>query len=251
MGGVSSSVAEHRRRGPRRGPRCEKKIPRIQEPQCSLALVIRGSSSRSAPTARRRCGALRLLCFGSMSSPFPFSPCACVAAAEQTAHSTRRSARAPPPPAWRHVFPHAGPAMRHESMTQRSPSIRARARARGPQRLCSLNPDTCAAVPSPWRSRRGDPTRTVRAARVRRADATGATRLSRSRPRGTTPVVTYRHSAITSLRATATIPIRRARFPFPKCALIPLRQRALRLPPHPIPRELNTDRLAAAHCPRD
>jgi len=36
-------------------------------------------------------------------------------------------------------------------------------------------------------------------------------------PCGTTPVVTYRHSAITNLRATATMPIRRARFPLAKC----------------------------------
>ena len=62
-------------------------------------------------------------------------------------------------------------------------------------------------------------------------------------PSGTTPSVTYRQSAMTSLRATATIPIRRARLPLPKIRLIPLRERALRLPPHPIPRELNADRL--------
>ena len=37
-------------------------------------------------------------------------------------------------------------------------------------------------------------------------------------PAGTTPAVTYRQSAITSLRATATIPIRRARVPVPKFA---------------------------------
>jgi len=40
------------------------------------------------------------------------------------------------------------------SMTQFSPSIRARTQARGPLRLCSLDPDTGAAVPSPFRSPR-------------------------------------------------------------------------------------------------
>jgi len=69
--------------------------------------------------------------------------------------------------------PHAGPAMRHESMTQRSPSIRARARTRGSQRLCSLNPDTSAAVPPPWRSWTRPCTNRTRSAReTRRRDAT-------------------------------------------------------------------------------
>ena len=130
-------------------------------------------------------------------------------------------------------------------MTQRSPSIRARTHARGPQRLCSLDPDTSAAVPSLWRSRDGDPTHTVRAARVRRRRSTPRRlrgfhhRARRHHARSST----YRQSAITSLRATATIPIRRARLPVPKARAKPLRQRAVRLPAHPIPRQLNTDRL--------
>jgi hypothetical protein len=113
------------------------------------------------------------------------------------------------------VGPHAGPAMSHGFVTQRSSSIRARGDCRGPQRLCSLSPDTSAATPSPWRSRAAtlhDPC----AARVSGAGATYA--AVTIAPAGTTPVVTYRHSAITSLRATATIPIRRPRFPVPKRA---------------------------------
>jgi hypothetical protein len=102
-------------------------------------------------------------------------------------------------------------------MTQCSTSIRARTHARGPQRLCSLDPEhvgggTLFVAVGRWH----DPSRTVRAARVRRADPTYAT--FRIAPAGTTPVVTYRQSAITSLRATATIPMRRARFPFPNRA---------------------------------
>src|SRR6185369_3087149 len=37
-------------------------------------------------------------------------------------------------------------------------------------------------------------------------------------PAGTTPVVTYRHSTMSSLRANATIPIFRVRFPWPNRA---------------------------------
>ncbi len=59
-------------------------------------------------------------------------------------------------------------------------------------------------------------------------------------PSGTTPVVTYRHSAITSLRATATIPIRRARLPVPKCSRYH-RVRARAVASAPNSRELNTD----------
>ena len=80
------------------------------------------------------------------------------------------------------VRPHAGPGVSRGFVTQRSPSIRARATSRGPQRLCSLDPDTSAAVPSLWRSRERDPdtdrTRSARETRRRRAP----TRLSGSRP---------------------------------------------------------------------
>src|SRR3981189_3211386 len=44
-----------------------------------------------------------------------------------------------------------------ESVTQRSPSIRAHTGLRGPQRLCSLNPDHGAAAPPSWRSRETTP----------------------------------------------------------------------------------------------
>ena len=86
-------------------------------------------------------------------------------------------------------------------------------------------------------------TNRTRSARETRRPSRAPTRLSGSRPPARRPVVTYRHSAITSLRATATIPIRRARLPCPKVRLIPLREGALRLPAHPIPGELNADRL--------
>ena len=128
-------------------------------------------------------------------------------------------------------------------MTQPSPSIRARAHARGSQRLCSLDPEHgCGGTLFVAVAVGRDPSRTVRAARVttRRRQRYATFTIA---PVGTIPCVTYRHSAITSLRATATIPIRRARLPVPKLRLVPLRQRALRLPPHPIPRQLNADRL--------
>src|SRR5436190_5119977 len=98
-------------------------------------------------------------------------------------------------------------------------SERAR-RIGGPQRLYSLDPDTEAAVPSSWRlrvatrresysPRAGPPVGLVA---TERCYAAGF----RTAPVGTTPVVAYRHSAISSLRASATIPIRRARLPMPK-----------------------------------
>jgi hypothetical protein len=66
---------------------------------------------------------------------------------------------------------------------------------------------------------RRNPTNTGRAARVPRGDSRDrADATLRIAPSGTTPVVTYRQRVITNLRATATMPIRRARFPFAKCA---------------------------------
>ena len=85
---------------------------------------------------------------------------------------------------------------------------------RGPLRRCSLEPDTWAVVPFRFGQPRADPQRTVRTARVRRA-APARYATFRIAPVGTTPVVAYRHNAITNLRASATIPIRRARFPTP------------------------------------
>ena len=57
--------------------------------------------------------------------------------------------------------------------------------------------------------------RTRRARETRRREPYATVLIA---PVGTTPCVIYRHSAITSLRATATMPIRRARFPFPNRA---------------------------------
>ena len=57
--------------------------------------------------------------------------------------------------------------------------------------------------------------RTRRARETRRREPYATFTIA---PVGTTPCVIYRQSAITNLRATATIPIRRARLPFPKFA---------------------------------
>ena len=85
---------------------------------------------------------------------------------------------------------------------------------RGPLRRCSLESDTWAVVPSPFRSAEGRPATNLYAPRAcdvqRERYAT-----FRIAPVGTTPVVAYRHNAITNLRASATIPIRRARLPTP------------------------------------
>lgn len=91
----------------------------------------------------------------------------------------RTQARASPCASTR---PHAGPGVSHESRTQRSPSIRARTHRCGPQRLCSLNPDTIAAVPSLCRSPRDPPTARTYSARVTR-QCPGAISRRRSSPR--------------------------------------------------------------------
>ena len=90
-------------------------------------------------------------------------------------------------------------------------------RAGAAPRDCAVSiPNTCAAVPSLWRSAvRHDPSRPVRAARVSRVRHEPYATFMIA-PVGTMPCVTYRQSAITSLRATATMPTRRARFPLPK-----------------------------------
>jgi hypothetical protein len=94
-------------------------------------------------------------------------------------------------------------------------SIRARARARGSQRLCGLDPEhVCRGTLYVAVGRSARPvTNRTRSAREKRRRAYATFTIA---PVGTTPVVRYRQSAITSLRATATMPIRRARFPLPK-----------------------------------
>ncbi len=152
-----------------------------------------------------------------------------VSAAEQTAHSMsgprRRPSRSDRSPSVRPLAAHAGPVLRHESRTQRSPSIRARAPWRGSQRLCSLTPDTGAAVPPLWRSRWRDPAQTVPAARVRRTavvlgrfqDRAGRHDTPRHiPPQGDHQLARHRHNA-NPPRA----------FALPKVRLIPLRQRAV------------------------
>jgi len=98
-------------------------------------------------------------------------------------------------------------------VTQRSSSIRTRA-ARAAPRDCAVSIQTRVRQHLLGGGRVERPN-TVPCCRAReRVDRAYATFTIA--PAGTTPVVTYRHSAITSLRATATIPIRRARLPFPK-----------------------------------
>ena len=58
-----------------------------------------------------------------------------------------------------------------------------------------------------------------------------------SAPSGMTPFVTYRHKAIISRRANATMPMRRVTAP--KAPVIPLAQGARRLKPQPRPRDLD------------
>ena len=89
---------------------------------------------------------------------------------------------------------------------------------RGPQRLCSLDPEhlcggTLFVAVGRWA--RPFTSRTRRARETPRREPYAPFTIA---PVGTTPCVTYRQSAITSLRATATIPIRRARLPFPNFA---------------------------------
>lgn len=86
----------------------------------------------------------------------------------------------------------------------------ARGFARPPETVQSRPGHGCCGTVSVAVARR-DPTqlRTRSARETRRGDY--ATCIIA--PVGTTPVVAYRQSAITNLRATATIPMRRARFP--------------------------------------
>src|SRR5439155_15172406 len=136
--------------------------------------------------------------------------------------------------------PHAGPGM-SESMTQRSPSIRARTPSAAP-RDCAVSVRTrerryLLRGGRPWH----DPSRPVRAARVRYADASlrglddrpGRDDADRDiPPQGDHQFAGQRHD-----------PDAPGAFPLAEIRLIPLGQRALRLPAHPIPGELNTDGL--------
>jgi len=115
--------------------------------------------------------------------------------------------------------PHAGLDMRHGCVTQRSPSIRARADCAAPGDCAVSNPDTGLPLLS---GRVARPSSLPCAARVRASIRSGGYATFRIAPAGTTPIVTYRHSAITSLRATATIPIGRALAGL-KARAIPLR----------------------------
>src|SRR5882672_9184991 len=128
-------------------------------------------------------------------------------------------------------------------VTQRSPSIRARTGSRGPQRLFSLNPDHCAAAPPSWRSRETTPQKPC----VQRArdtstsppdlrdfqDRTGGDHAGRDiPPQRDHELARDRHNA-NPARALSR----------PEMLPIPLCQGAVRLPVHPIPRQLNADRL--------
>ena len=66
--------------------------------------------------------------------------------------------------------PHARSGADWGPMTQSSPSIRTHALRRGPQRLCSLDPDTVVTVPPLWRYALGDPAQIVRVTRVSAPD---------------------------------------------------------------------------------
>jgi hypothetical protein len=103
-------------------------------------------------------------------------------------------------------------------VTQRSPSIRARADRAAPRDYAvSIQTMVLQHLLRGGRVKRPCRNRACSARETRRRLLpTYAT--FRIAPAGTTPVVTYRHSAITSWRATATMPIRRARFPVPNCA---------------------------------
>jgi hypothetical protein len=144
-----------------------------------------------------------------------------VAAAEQAAHSQVRPAQAalalPNRAGGRSARPactrgRCGVRACRESVTQASSSIRARtAVARPPETVPSRSGhERCGtfSVAVASTTLRNSYTQHAGDGRGRRAYAP-----FRSAPAGRSPVVTYRHRAITNLRATATIPIRRARRP--------------------------------------
>ncbi len=160
--------------------------------------------SRLTPIWRRgTAGARSLLCCGPSSSPvcekFPFNqyPRIRLPRPDDGLRSSRGSGCEP----W--------------VVTQRSPSIRARADRAAPRDCAVSYPDTV--LPHPLASGRVTrPSDLSCAARVSASIRAGRYATFRIAPAGTTPVVTYRHNAIRSLRATATMPIRRARVPCAK-----------------------------------
>jgi len=85
---------------------------------------------------------------------------------------------------------------------------------RGPQRLCGLRSRHGVLQHLLLYDRVGDPVLSVCSARERVGVVSGYAACTIA-PSGTVPLVTYRQSAMTSLRATATIPMRRARLPTP------------------------------------
>src|SRR5258705_9492444 len=107
-----------------------------------------------------------------------------------------------------HAVNHAGPVVSRGSMTQPSASIRARTMPHAAPRDGAVSIRTRELGYLLRGGRRGDPTQTVRPARVRRGVSRRAYATLKNAPSGTTPLLTYRQSAITSLRATATIPNR-------------------------------------------
>ena len=85
---------------------------------------------------------------------------------------------------------------------------------RGSQRLCDLRSRHVVLQHLLLYDRKSDPVLSVRSAREFGGVRDYAACMIA--PSGTVPLVTYRQSAIVSLRATATIPMRRARLPRPK-----------------------------------
>lgn len=88
----------------------------------------------------------------------------------------------------------------------------------GPQRLCDLRSRHDVLQHLLLFDRVGDPVLSVRSARERVNVVRDYAAFTMA-PSGTVPLVTNRQSAMTSLRATATIPIRRARLPMPNRSL--------------------------------
>jgi hypothetical protein len=136
--------------------------------------------------------------------------------AQAAAHMTEALVRAPPRLARFDVLgPHAGPVRRCGSVIHPLLLSEHARGARGPLRpLQSRSGHVRCGTLSVSVARREQPAR----------DRTRSTRERNARrrytafmmaPLGTTPLVAYRHNAITSFRATATMPMRRARLPVP------------------------------------
>jgi hypothetical protein len=91
--------------------------------------------------------------------------------------------------------PHAGPVRRWGSVIDPLPLSEPARGARGPLRL--MHPDTGAAVPSPFRSRRREQPARDRTRSTREHNARRRYPAFMTAPLGTTPLVAYRHNAIT------------------------------------------------------